>query len=148
VTYLTAPDRAGQFADVVLGYDNFEGYLKDSPYFGALIGRYGNRIAKGRFKLYGVEYRLAVNNAPSALHGGVRGFDKMVWKVANAAVTAQGPRLALTYFSRDGEEGYPGTQSSGLSVNRAESWTDLSQHDRLSFLSEMAAANGSMMFGV
>jgi aldose 1-epimerase len=109
VTSLMAPDRAGQFADVVLGYDNLEGYLKDSPYFGALVGRYGNRIAHGRFKLNGVEYQLATNNGPNALHGGSKGFDKVIWKVVKAEVTAQGPQLALTYLSRDGEEGYPGS---------------------------------------
>lgn len=111
VTALTAPDRKGHFADVVLGYDSLQGYLKDSPYFGALIGRYGNRIAKGRFTLDGKTYHLATNNGPNSLHGGNVGFDKVVWKVAKAETTPDGPRLTLTYTSRDGEEGYPGTLS-------------------------------------
>src|SRR5450432_3814390 len=108
VTYLTAPDRHGHYADVVLGYDSLAGYLASSPYFGALIGRYGNRIAKGAFSLHGVKYTLAINNAPNALHGGIVGFDKVVWKVDRATVTPDGPALALVYVSADGEEGYPG----------------------------------------
>jgi aldose 1-epimerase len=109
VTYLTAPDRHGHYADVVLGYDSLAGYLKSSPYFGALIGRYGNRIANGAFSLNGANYRLAINNAPNSLHGGTVGFDKVVWKVVGATVTPDGPALALGYVSADGEEGYPGT---------------------------------------
>ena len=108
VTHLTAPDRHGHYADVVLGYDSLAGYLASSPYFGALIGRYGNRIGKGVFSLNGVKYALAINNAPNSLHGGTTGFDKVVWKVAGASVTADGPALALVYVSADGEEGYPG----------------------------------------
>ena len=111
VTRLTAPDRNGQFADVVLGYDNMDGYLKSTPYFGALIGRYGNRIAKGHFTLDGTSYQLATNNGPNALHGGLVGFDKVVWTVKSAKVMADGPQLTLTYLSRDGEEGYPGNLS-------------------------------------
>jgi aldose 1-epimerase len=111
VTYLTAPDRHGRYIDVVLGYDSLEGYLKSSPYFGAVIGRYGNRIAHGHFLLNGVAYTLATNNGPNSLHGGLVGFDKVVWKAAKALVTPQGPQLSLTYISRDGEEGYPGTLS-------------------------------------
>ena len=108
VTYLTAPDRAGRYANVVLGYDTLAEYLKVSPYFGALIGRYGNRIARGRFTLDGKTYQLAINNDPNALHGGLKGYDKVIWRVARAQVTPQGPQLTLTYLSRDGEEGYPG----------------------------------------
>jgi aldose 1-epimerase len=108
VTSLSVPDRNGHFDDVVLGFDSIDGYLKDSPYFGALIGRYGNRIAHGRFKLGGRTYELARNNGPNALHGGGVGFDKVVWTVESATVTPEGPRLALTYRSADGEEGYPG----------------------------------------
>ena len=107
VTSLKVPDRHGKFDDVVLGYDHLDGYLKSSPYFGALIGRYGNRIAKGKFSLDGVEYTLATNNAPNALHGGLKGFDKVVW-TARPLPTANGPSLILTYVSRNGEEGYPG----------------------------------------
>jgi len=108
VTFLTAPDRTGHYADVVLGYDSLAGYLKSSPYFGALIGRYGNRIAQGQFTLDGVAYKLATNNGPNALHGGLVGFDKVVWHVEQARVAPHGPQLTLTYSSRDGEEGYPG----------------------------------------
>ena len=108
VTYLTAPDRHGHYADVVLGYDSLAGYLKSSPYFGALIGRYGNRIANGAFSLNGASYRLAINNAPNSLHGGTVGFDKVVWKVVGDTVTPDGPALSLVYVSADGEEGYPG----------------------------------------
>ena len=108
VVSLKVPDRNGKLDDVVLGYDNLEGYLKETPYFGALIGRYGNRIAKGRFTLNGVSYSLATNNYPNALHGGLKGFDKRVWK-ADGQLTSQGPSLTLNYVSGDGEEGYPGT---------------------------------------
>lgn len=108
VTYLTAPDRQGHFADVVLGYDSLAGYLKSSPYFGALIGRYGNRIAQGSFSLNGIRYTLAINNAPNSLHGGTVGFDKVAWKVTDARVSPDGPTLSLVYISADGEEGYPG----------------------------------------
>jgi len=107
VTSLKVPDKHGKFDDVVLGYDNLDGYLKSSPYFGALIGRYGNRIAKGKFSLDGVEYTLATNNIPNSLHGGLKGFDKVVW-TARPMPTANGPSLILTYVSRNGEEGYPG----------------------------------------
>src|SRR5689334_9866717 len=79
VTSLTAPDRTNKWADVVLGFNDLDTYLKGDPYFGALIGRYGNRIAKGRFTLNGVEYKLAVNNGENSLHGGIKGFDKVVW---------------------------------------------------------------------
>ena len=108
VVSLTAPDRDHKFADVALGYNDLESYMKPPfPYFGAIIGRYGNRIAKGRFTLNGVEYKLAVNNGENHLHGGIKGFDKMVW-TAQQSRTAAGPALALTYVSKDGEEGYPG----------------------------------------
>ncbi len=109
IVSLTAPDRAGHYANVVLGYDSLAGYLKENnPYFGAMIGRYGNRIAGGRFELDGVTYKLATNNGPNALHGGKVGFDKVVWKVTKAAVHARRAQLELTYSSRDGDEGYPG----------------------------------------
>ena len=108
VVSLTAPDRRGKFADVVLGYNDLDSYMKPPfPYFGAIIGRYGNRIAKGRFTLNGVEYKLAVNNGENHLHGGIKGFDKVVW-TASRRETAAGPALVLDYESKDGEEGYPG----------------------------------------
>src|SRR4029453_2078852 len=101
-------DRNGKFDDVVLGLNDLESYLtKNGPYLGAIIGRYGNRIAKGRFTLNGVEYKLAVNNGENTLHGGVKGFDKVVW-TGKETKTKAGPALALTYLSKDGEEGYPG----------------------------------------
>lgn len=108
VTSLKVPDRAGQMGDVVLGYDDLAGYLKETPYFGCLVGRYGNRIARGRFTLDGVGYTLATNNHPNHLHGGLKGFDKRLWEGV-ARMSADGPVLELTYTSVDGEEGYPGT---------------------------------------
>ena len=110
VTSLKVPDRSGKPGDVVLGFDNLADYIKDSPYFGALIGRYGNRIAKGKFTLDGNQYTLATNNGPNALHGGLKGFDKVVWH-SRAYQSALGPALELTYLSKDGEEGYPGNLS-------------------------------------
>jgi aldose 1-epimerase len=110
VIFLKVPDRHGRLGDVVLGYDALADYLKDSPYFGALIGRYGNRIAKGKFTLDGKEYTLAVNNGPNALHGGRKGFDKVVWEPRLLA-SLEGPSLELRYVSKDGEEGYPGNLS-------------------------------------
>jgi aldose 1-epimerase len=107
VVSLTAPDKAGKYAEVVLGMDNLEGYLKGVPYFGAVVGRYGNRIAKGQFQLNGKTYTLAKNNGENALHGGVKGFDKQAW---TARETAGG--VEFTYVSKDGEEGYPGTLTS------------------------------------
>jgi aldose 1-epimerase len=109
VTSLTARDRDGKLGDVVLGYGSLDEYLKDTPYFGALIGRYGNRIAKGKFSLDGVDHALAVNNGPNSLHGGKIGFDKVIWKVAEVEIAEEGPRLTLSYLSPDGEEGYPGS---------------------------------------
>ena len=110
VVSLKVPDRAGKLEDVVLGFDRLEGYQKGTAYFGAIIGRFGNRIARGRFTLGGVEYKLATNNGENHLHGGVRGFDKVVWN-ARPLKTAGGSALELTYLSKDGEEGYPGNLS-------------------------------------
>src|SRR4026207_1225939 len=107
VVSLKVPDRSGKFDDVVLGFNDLADYLKPPPYFGALIGRYGNRIAKGRFTLNGVEYKLAVNNGENTLHGGIKGFDKVVW-TGKEMKTKAGPAVVLTYLSKDGEEGYPG----------------------------------------
>ena len=107
VTSLSAPDRNGQYADVVLGFDDLDGYLAGHPYFGAIIGRYGNRIAGGTFTLDGQSYELAQNNDGNHLHGGIAGFDKALW-VAESEFHPDGPRLRLTYVSADGEEGYPG----------------------------------------
>jgi aldose 1-epimerase len=107
VTELDVPDRTGKMADVVLGFKTLEGYLADEPFFGAIIGRVGNRIAKGRFTLNGTTYKLATNDGANHLHGGLKGFDKVVWK-AEIVKAADGAALKLTYLSRDGEEGYPG----------------------------------------
>ena len=102
---LRAPDRAGNLADVVLGFDTLDEYVRHNPFFGCLVGRYGNRIANGRFTLNGVEYKLVQNDGQNHLHGGTRGFDKVVWE----ALEAEDNKLQLRYRSRDGEEGYPGT---------------------------------------
>ncbi|HVQ37209.1 MAG TPA: aldose epimerase family protein, partial [Pyrinomonadaceae bacterium] len=110
VVSLKVPDRAGKFDDVVLGYDSLDGYLANSPYIGTVIGRYANRIAKGRFSLNGVEYKLAVNNGENHLHGGNVGFDKVLW-TARPSQTVNGSALQLSYVSPDGEEGYPGRLS-------------------------------------
>jgi aldose 1-epimerase len=105
---LKTPDRAGALDDIVLGFDELAPYLTKSPYFGCLIGRYGNRIAKGKFTLDKKPYTLATNNAPNHLHGGVKGWDKVVWSAAPFQ-NAEGVGVTLTYTSADGEEGYPGT---------------------------------------
>jgi aldose 1-epimerase len=110
VAFLKTPDRKGNFDDVVLGYDNLDGYVKDKAHFGGIIGRYGNRIAKGRFRLNGSVYSLATNNGDNHLHGGLKGFDKAVW-MANPLTTSHGPVLQLSYLSKDGEEGFPGNLS-------------------------------------
>jgi aldose 1-epimerase len=105
IVALRTPDASGRPGDIVLGFDSLEGYLgADNPYFGALIGRFGNRIAKGRFKIGGVEYKLAQNNGENNLHGGPRGFDKVVWRVKNADRQS----LELGYLSPDGDQGFPG----------------------------------------
>ena len=107
VQSLCLPDKNGKLADVVLGYDNLQGYIDKTPYFGALIGRYGNRIGGAKFALEGQTYTLATNNGPNSLHGGLKGFDKVVW-TAKPSVGIHGPQLVLAYLSRDGEEGFPG----------------------------------------
>jgi aldose 1-epimerase len=109
ITAVRAPDRDGRLDDVVFGHDSLGGYLADnSPYFGALIGRVGNRIAGGRFTLDGATYQLARNNGPNTLHGGLRGFDKVVW-AAEPFERADGVGVVLRYTSPAGEEGFPGT---------------------------------------
>jgi aldose 1-epimerase len=107
VVSLKAPDRSGKFADVVLGFSDVADYLKPHPSFGTAIGRFGNRIAKGRFTLNGVEYKLAINNGENHLHGGIKGFDDVLW-TAQEVNSIAGPAVRLTYLSKDGEEGYPG----------------------------------------
>ena len=103
---LLAPDRSGKMADISLGFDSFAPYQTQSPYFGAIVGRYGNRIAKGRFTLDGATYQLATNNDPNHLHGGIKGFDKRIWKGTN--LPSSEPSVRFTLRSTDGEEGYPG----------------------------------------
>jgi aldose 1-epimerase len=107
VISLKVPDRQGETADVVLGYDDLASYEQDKWHFGAIIGRYANRIANGKFRLGGSEYTLARNNGPNHLHGGQSGFEKAVWR-AQEGSGAQNDRLVLEYVSEDGEEGYPG----------------------------------------
>ena len=114
VTEIHVPDKNGKFADVALGFDKLDGYLKGHPYFGANAGRCGNRIAKGKFTLDGKEYTLATNNAPNHLHGGEEGFDKKYWK-GEPFLGATGPGVKFTYTSPDGEEGYPGRLSVTIS---------------------------------
>ena len=106
VVSLKVPGRGGQIADVVLGFDKLADYEKPNPYFGAIVGRYGNRIAKGRFTLNGVEYKLAVNDGENSLHGGIHGFNHAVWQARE--VPGADPAVELTYVSKDLEEGYPG----------------------------------------
>ncbi|HEV2764954.1 MAG TPA: aldose epimerase family protein [Pyrinomonadaceae bacterium] len=106
IVSLKVPDRRGRFDDVVLGFDRLETYLTDDHYIGPVVGRYANRIAGGRFRLNGVEYTLAVNNNGNHLHGGLKGFDKVVWQARR--LPRRGAAVEFTYLSRDGEEGYPG----------------------------------------
>ena len=107
LTDLSVPDRTGKLGNVVLGFDNLDGYLVAHPYFGATVGRVANRIAGGAFSIDSKDYKLAVNNGPNSLHGGVKGFDKVVWK-AKDVTGPLGPAVQFTYRSPDGEEGYPG----------------------------------------
>ncbi|MEO9590290.1 aldose epimerase family protein [Rhodopirellula bahusiensis] len=121
VTSIVVPDRDGEMGDVALGYDSVESYINavDKPYFGAIVGRYGNRIANGEFALDGETYSLATNNGPNHLHGGVIGFDKVVWDAEPTAVDGK-PALKMSYLAKDGEEGYPGN----LNVAVTYQWTD------------------------
>lgn len=107
MTSWTMPDKNGKKSSIVVGFDSVAPYLKQASYFGALIGRYGNRIGKGKFKLDNVEYTLATNNGKNHLHGGNKGYDKVVWDAS--VVNDSTPTLLLSYVSKDGEEGYPGT---------------------------------------
>jgi aldose 1-epimerase len=107
LTELIVLDRNGKPGDVVLGFDTLEGYLAGHPYFGATVGRVANRVGGAKFSLDGKDYTLAANNGPNSLHGGTKGFDKVVWK-AQSISSAAGPAVKFTYRSPDGEEGYPG----------------------------------------
>ena len=105
---LEVPDRNGKLADVVLGYDNLKDYIERNAFFGATVGRYANRIGGAKFTLDGVEYRLAANNGPNSLHGGKKGFDKVVWRLDDIKAEGNEAVVKMTYVSEDGEEGYPG----------------------------------------
>jgi aldose 1-epimerase len=111
VTEIHVPDAAGKLGDVALGFSDMDGYLKGHPYFGSNAGRCANRIAKGKFQLDRKEYTLATNNGENHLHGGNKGFDKQMWRADAPVVGAAGPSITLSYVSKDGEEGYPGTLS-------------------------------------
>lgn len=108
IVSIVVPDKKGTFADITLGFDSLNGYLKPHPYFGAIIGRFGNRIAKGKFELNGQTYNLALNNNGNTLHGGLKGFDKVLWKAEIITNENNVPSLKLSYTSPDMEEGYPG----------------------------------------
>ena len=142
IVSLKVPDKNGQLGDVVLGYDNLSGYVTNNPFFGCLVGRYGNRIGKAKFTINGKEYTLAANDGQNHLHGGKKGFDKVVWE-AHPMQTLDGPALELRYVSKDGEEGYPGnlvvtarytlTDENGLKLEYAaatdkETMVNLTQH--------------------
>jgi aldose 1-epimerase len=116
---LEVPDRTGGLADITLGYDSLGGYLEATPYFGAVVGRYGNRIAKAKFTLDGAEYSLAANNGDNHLHGGLKGFDKVVW-AAEPVREEAAVGVKLSYLSPDGEEGYPGNLSCVLTYRITE----------------------------
>jgi aldose 1-epimerase len=119
VVSLRVPDRSGKLADVVLGYDNADGYVNGKNFFGALVGRYGNRIGHAQFVLDGKTYTLAKNNGENSLHGGIKGFNKAVW-AAKILPVKDGQSLELSYLSKDGEEGFPGN----LNVTVIYTWTD------------------------
>jgi aldose 1-epimerase len=125
IVSLRVPDRAGRFDDVVLGHESLEGYLKASPFFGCIVGRYGNRIAKGQFTLDGHTYHLVTNNGPNHLHGGTKGFDKVVWK-AEPVEAPDRAGVVFAYTSKDGEEGYPGNLTARVTYT-------LNDRDELAF---------------
>ena len=125
ITEISTPDKAGNMANIVLGFDNLDQYLGGHPYFGALVGRYANRIAKGTFTIDGKSYSLAINNGNNALHGGLKGFDKVLW-TASPFENESTHGLELTYLSKDMEEGYPGNLS--VKVVYELSGNDLSIH--------------------
>ena len=117
ITSIITPDTTGRAGDIVLGFDSIEDYLKPHPYFGCIVGRYANRIAEGKFKVEGQEYSLAKNNGPNHLHGGIVGFDKVVWEVKEVTESDNEASLKLAYLSKDGEEGYPGNLSVTVSYS-------------------------------
>ena len=119
VVSLRVPDKKGNLDDIALGFDDLKGYLPNTPYFGAIIGRYGNRIANGKFALDGKEYTLARNNGPNSIHGGLKGFDKVVWH-AEPFQNHDEVGIILSYTSKDGEEGYPGNLKTKVTYTLTE----------------------------
>ena len=119
LTSIIVPDKSGKMADVALGYDHLESYMNavDRPYFGAVVGRYGNRIANGKFTLDGQTYELAINNKPNSLHGGIIGFDKVVW---DAKLDQANNAITLHYLAKDKEEGYPGNLNLSVTYKLAD----------------------------
>ena len=109
IVSIYVPDSNGNFADIVLGYESIDEYIKGNPYFGAICGRYANRIANGKFTIDGVRYQLPVNNGPNSLHGGPEGFNNQVFDAKGVISTPDGEQVEMAYISRDGEMGYPGT---------------------------------------
>jgi aldose 1-epimerase len=108
---LAMPDKNGNLSDIALGFDTLDGYFKDHPYFGVTVGRYANRIGKAKFTLDGIVYKLAANNGQNHLHGGIKGFDKVVWKADDVKADSNTATVKFSYISKDGEEGYPGNLS-------------------------------------
>jgi aldose 1-epimerase len=108
VTYIAVPDKNGKIENIALGFDSLDNYLGNHPYFGSLVGRYANRIARGRFVLNGKEYTLAVNNGVNHLHGGIKGFSKQVFEVTGSSAVSDSAAMSMSYLSKDMEEGYPG----------------------------------------
>ncbi len=156
IVSLKTPDRNGKFEDVELGFDSIDPYLAGHPFFGALVGRYGNRIGKGKFKISGKEYNLLVNNGENHLHGGKLGFDKKVWQ-AKSGKSTEGQTLELKYTSADMEEGYPGkldvtvvytlTNDNGLKIDYTAK-TDKATHVNLtnhSYFNLAGAGNGTIL---
>lgn len=119
ITSWTVPDKNGGRSSIVVGFDKLDDYLQKPPYFGATVGRYGNRIGGAQFKLDGTVYKLAANDGKNTLHGGIKGFDKVVWQVA--AIDSAKPALSLTYLSKDGEEGYPGNLATTVHFSLTDS---------------------------
>ncbi|MGH6609689.1 MAG: aldose epimerase family protein, partial [Burkholderiaceae bacterium] len=119
ITSIKVPDRDGKLGDVTLGYDSLDGYLKNSPYFGAIVGRYANRIGNAQFTLENRTYKLAANNGPNTLHGGIKGFDKAAWQ-AEPLQRESESGIVFTHTSPDGDEGFPGA----LALRVTYTWTD------------------------
>ena len=141
ITEFHVPDKNGKLSDIVLGFDALDGYVKGNPYFGATVGRVANRIKNASFKLDGKGYELAANDPPHHLHGGKKGWDKVVWQ-AKPKGGAEGPALELSYTSPDGEEGYPGTVQAKVVytlTNANELKVEMASHDRQADLGQHGA---------